>query len=112
MRMTSQCFCMYSTSGLAGCMVDVVHAVADLGVLVGDLAGPQALVDRLPGLAAVVGAEGAGRGDRDVDPVGVGRVLDDRVQAHAARARLPLRAGVVLAQAGQLGPRLRRRRWT
>ena len=38
LRMTSQCFCMNSVSGRDGCMRDAVHAVADLGVLVGDLA--------------------------------------------------------------------------
>ena len=36
--------------------------------------------------SAVVGAEDAGRGDRDVHAVGVARVEQDRVQAHAAGA--------------------------
>ena len=61
-------------------------------------------------VAAVVGAERARRRDRDEEPLGVGGVLDDRVQAHAAGAGLPLRAGVVLPQPGELGPGRRRRR--
>ena len=65
-----------------------------------------------PGRAAVVGAEHPGRGDRDEHPVRVARVGQDRVQAHAARAGLPVRAGAVLAQAGQLRPGAARRRPT
>ena len=57
-------------------------------------------------LAAVVGAEGAGGGDGDEHPLRVGRIEQDRVQAHAAGARLPARAGAVLAQTRQLVPRL------
>ena len=64
----------------------------------------QALVDRLPGLAAVVGAEGARRGDGDVDALGVRGIENDGVQAHAARAGLPVGAGAVAAQAGELLP--------
>src|SRR3954453_11361462 len=85
---------------------DVVHAVPDLGLGVGDAFGLQAAVDRLPRLAAVRRTEGPGRGDSDVHPLRVARVEDDRVQAHAARARLPLRSRAVLAQTRQLLPRL------
>ncbi len=83
---------------------DAVHAVADLGVRIGDLLRAQAAVDRLPGRAAVVGAERAGGRDRDEHALRIDRVEQDRVQAHAARARLPLRARAVAAQAGQLVP--------
>ena len=51
--------------------------------------GRRALVGRRPGLAAVVAAEDAGRGDADVHPLGLVRVELDRVAAHAARARVP-----------------------
>ena len=78
--------------------------MADLGVLVRELSGAQPPVDRLPGLAAVVGAEGAGRGDRHIHPLPVGRVEDDRVQAHAAGARLPAGRGPVGTQRGQFLP--------
>jgi hypothetical protein len=78
---------------------DPVHAVSDLAFLVGQLARAQALVDRLPGLAAVVGAERARRGDGDEHALRVVRVDEDRVQAQAAGARLPLFAGLVPAQA-------------
>ena len=81
-----------------------VHAVADLGVLVGDAPRTQAPVHRFPGLAVVVGAERARRGDAGVHPPRMPRVQDDRVQAHPARARLPGRPGAVGAQPRQLGP--------
>ena len=48
--------------------------------------------------AAVVGAERAGRGDRDEDPPGIARIEDDRVQAHATGTRLPRRPRAVAAQ--------------
>ena len=66
----------------------------------------QSAIDRLPGLAAVVGAERAGRRDGDEDPVGIVRIEQDGVQAHAARARLPARPGAVAAQAGEFLPGL------
>src|SRR5215469_14784050 len=85
---------------------DVVHAVTDLGILVRDTPGAQATVDRPPRLAGVIGPERARRRDRREDSGWVFRVLDDRVQAHPASPRLPGRAGVVAAQAGQLQPGL------
>ena len=42
---------------------EAVHAVADLGVRVGDAFGVQAAVDRPPRLAAVIGAKRAGGRD-------------------------------------------------
>ena len=83
---------------------DVVNAVADFGIGVGDVLRVQALVDRLPGLAAVVGAERACGGNGDVDSLGIAGIENDGVQAHAARARLPVRAGAVAAQAGEFLP--------
>ena len=58
--------------------------------------GAEAAVDGLPGLAAVVGAEGAGGGDGDDDALRVGGVEEDGVEAHAAGAGLPGGAGAVL----------------
>ena len=49
-----------------------MHAVADFGVRIGNVLRLQAAVDRLPGLAAVVGAERAGGGDGDVHALGIG----------------------------------------
>ena len=68
--------------------------------------GLQAAVDRPPRLAAVVGPERARRRDGDEDPPGIARIQQDRVQAHPARARLPVRARAVAAQPGKLLPRL------
>src|SRR5215203_3122385 len=65
----------------------------------------EALVDREPSGAAVVGAERAGGRNRDYDPVRVVGIEDDGVEAHPARARLPEMA-FNLAQPGKLGPAL------
>src|SRR5208283_4386285 len=64
----------------------------------------QTAVDRLPCLAAVVGAEGARRRYRDVDPAGITGIENDGVQAHSTGAGLPLGAGAVAAQAGKFVP--------
>src|SRR5206468_4577713 len=48
----------------------------------------------------------AGRRDRDHDPVGIVRVDEDRVQAQAAGARLPVLAARMLSQPRQLLPAL------
>src|SRR5439155_1395197 len=75
-----------------------------LGILVRDVLRSQAFVDRLPGLAAVVGAEGARRRDGDPHPLRIAGIKNNGVQAHAARARLPLGASAVAAQAGEFLP--------
>ena len=85
---------------------DVVHAVTDVGIRVGKLIWRlQTLVDRQPRLAAIVGAEGARGRDGDDDPIGVVRIEDDGVQAHAAGARLP-EVPFDFAQARKLVPAL------
>ena len=68
--------------------------------------GLQSAVDRPPGLAGVVGAEGARGRDGDEDPLGIARIQKDRVQAHPAGARLPAGPGAVAAQSGEFLPRL------
>ena len=81
-----------------------MHAVADLGVGIGNAFGLEAAVDRPPRLAGIVGAECAGRRDGDEHPPGIARIEDDRVQAQPAGARLPMRSRAVAAQSGQLLP--------
>ena len=90
LRITSQCFCMKSTLGATG------------GRQCGARSGrprprargcPVKCRPRLIGRhdsPAVVGAEGPGRGDGDVHPLRVLGIEQDRVQAHAAGAGLPL----------------------
>ena len=85
---------------------DAMNAVADLGSRIGNVKRMQAAVDRLPSLAAVIGAKRARRGDRDKDSFRVTWIENDGVQAHPARARLPLRSGAVAAQSRKLLPRL------
>src|SRR5258707_4676127 len=83
---------------------DVVNAVADLGVGIGNELRNQALVDRLPGFARIVGAERARSGNGDVDAIRIFLVENDGVETHAAGAGLPLGAGAVSAQAGKFAP--------
>ncbi len=71
----------------------------------------QAAIDRSPGPAAVVGAECARCRDGNIDPVGVGWIRQDGVQAKSARAGLPGRAGGVQAR-WTSRPRSCRRRWS
>src|SRR6185503_19872873 len=53
----------------------------------------QAAIGRPPGLAAVLGAEGAGGGDGNADAFGVVGVDDDRVRAQAGQL-VPVLAAV------------------
>ena len=68
---------------------DAVDAVADLGIRVGNVLRCSPRLIGCQVSPRVVGAEGAGGRDGDVDPRRVARIEQDRVQAHAARARLP-----------------------
>ena len=70
----------------------------------GNVLRPQSAIDRLPGRAAVIGAKRTRSGDCDEDAIRIGRIEQDRVQAHAAGAGLPLRSGAVAAQAGKFVP--------
>src|SRR3954471_23868605 len=67
-----------------------MDTVADFSVRVWQLVrGVETTVDRKPRHAAVVCAEGACSRDGGVNAIGVIRIFDDGVEAHAARARLP-----------------------
>src|SRR5664279_838055 len=66
--------------------------------------GIQSLVDRLPGYAAVIGAESARGGDGNVDPLGIAGIKNNRVQAHATCSGLPMWSGAMAAQSGELVP--------
>ena len=78
--------------------------MTDLGIRVRNVLRTQSAVDRLPGLASVVTAECTRCRYRNVDPLRIARVQNDGVQAHAARARLPLGSGAMAAQSGKLLP--------
>src|SRR5207248_6168593 len=99
-RMTSQCFCMKRVSGREG-FIAIRCTQWPTSAF-----GSEALVDRLPALAGIVTAEGAGRRDRHKHPILALGIEDDRMQAHAAGARRPVGRGAVLAQSGELAPRL------
>lgn len=81
-----------------------MDALADVGKFVGKEIGSDALVERLPRLAVVVGAKAAGGGDGGVDSLGVPRVSENRVHRQPARARVPAVARGVLSKAFHLEP--------
>src|SRR4029077_9300339 len=54
--------------------------------------------------ASVVRSESAGGGDRNVNALRVTGIENNSMQAHAACAGLPLRAGAVTAQSGKFIP--------
>src|SRR4030095_19152 len=83
-----------------------VNAVTDFCCRIRDVERMQAAVDRLPGLARVVGAERARRRDRDENSIRFAWIENYRVQAHATGARRPRGPRAVAAQTGKLLPRL------
>src|SRR5690606_12209508 len=85
---------------------DAVNAVPHVSVWIGNVFRLQSAVDRLPGLSAIVGAEGARRRDCDEYALGIGGVQKDGMQTHTACPRLPLRSRYVTTKAGKLLPRL------
>src|SRR5947209_4206285 len=91
-------------AGTLGIHGDMVHAVADLRILIRDILRAQSAVDRLPILPAIVGAEGARRRDGNPNPLRIAGIENDGVQTQAARARLPFRASAMAAQAGEFLP--------
>src|SRR6516164_8884837 len=83
---------------------DMVNAVADFGVGVGNELGDKAPVDGGPCFAAVVGAKSACGGDGDIDAIGILGIEENSVKAHAARAGLPLGTRTMPAESGQFVP--------
>ena len=83
-----------------------MDAMADFRVGIGKFKlGFQAFVNRLPGLAAVLGAKRARRRDCDENPVRIVLVQKNGVHGHAAGAGLP-EISFGGAQAGKFVPRL------
>src|SRR5229473_4361575 len=84
---------------------DPMDAVANLRMRIGNVLRMQTAIDWLPGFAAVISAERARGRDRDEHSLSIFWIDQNRVQTHSARARLPLRAGIVLAEPGKFVPR-------
>src|SRR5258708_2531489 len=82
----------------------VVNAMADVGSRFRDVWRNQSLIDGPPGLSAIVGSECTGGRNGDIDALGVARIQNDGVQAHATRARLPTGSSSVAAQPGEFLP--------
>ena len=83
---------------------EVVDAVTDLSLRVGEEAGTQAPGGNLPRRSLIVRAKRSRGGDRDVHAPRVCRVDDDRVQAHATGPRSPLGGAGVSSKAGEFPP--------
>ena len=81
-----------------------MRALAPLGKGVRREIRPHPLVHRLPGGAAVLGAEHPCRGYPDPHPPAGAGIDDDAVEAKSAEAGLPLRAGGMAGKAGDLPP--------
>src|ERR1017187_8018612 len=90
--------------GVAGMRQQMVYALSHLGKFFGLKIGAHALVEGLPGGAAVARAEGAGGRDGD-DDSSLAQTLNG-MQAHSARAGVPAAARGVRRQRGHLGPGL------
>ena len=73
-------------------------------VAVGEKIGPNSLIHSGPSFTGIGGAEYSNRRDSNPHPVGVRRIRNDAVEAQAAQTRLPLTAGRVFRQAGNLIP--------
>src|SRR5438045_7460870 len=85
---------------------DVMHAMADLRIRIGNVLRMQPAIDRFPALPAIVGPERACRRDRDENSLRIFRIEENTVEAHSARARLPARPALVSAHCRQLRPLL------
>src|SRR5947207_2265583 len=83
---------------------DVVNAMADLRVRIGNVLRLQSTVDRLPAFTAVVCTKCTRSGDGNPNSLWIFRIKNNRMQAHAARARLPLGTGAVTPQSGEFLP--------
>ena len=70
---------------------DLVNALAELGVFLGEELGPDSDVARRPGAAAVVRAIHAARRDADPHARGLHGIEHDRVEAETAATRRPAR---------------------
>ena len=84
---------------------DPMDAVTDLRVGVRNVLRVQSAIDRLPCLAAIVGAKGAGSRDCNRNSLRIDRIEKNGVQTQAARARLPFRTGVAAPQSCEFMPR-------
>src|SRR5215469_94948 len=83
---------------------DMMDTMPDLGRRIGNVLRMQPLVDGLPGHSAVVAAKRTGGRYGNVQPLGIARIKEDGVQAHATCARLPLRSRPVSPETGKLMP--------
>src|SRR5580704_4302589 len=83
---------------------DVVNAMTNLSIRIGDVRRSQSVVDRPPRLSTIICPERASRRDRNEDPAGITRVKNDRVQTHPAGARLPVRPRAMSPQPRKLLP--------
>src|SRR5438132_1681967 len=85
---------------------DAMNAVTHFCCRLGNVLRVESLVDWLPRRRAIVGPECAGSRNRCKDSLGIALIEKDRVQAHPARARLPLWTCAVAAKSSKFVPRL------
>src|SRR5690242_21189574 len=85
----------------------MMNAMPHFGIRIGNVLRKESSIDRLPRFSAIIGAKCSRRRNRNVNPLWIPRVENNRVQTHSACAWLPTRSGSMPAQARQLMPALR-----
>ena len=83
---------------------DAMDTMADLGLGIGNVVGLKALVDRLPRLAAVIGAKRAGGRNGHEHTLRIPGIDEDGVQAHPPATGGPVGTGAMTTQPGQFFP--------
>src|SRR5678810_865770 len=83
---------------------DPVNAVTGLSLWVRNVLRVESLIDRLPAGASIVGAEGAGRRNRDEHSFRIGWVEQDRVQPQSTGPGRPRCPRAVATQSWKLRP--------
>src|SRR5262249_22265871 len=68
---------------------DAVHAMADLRRSVGNVERMQTSINGFPCRAFIIATKRASCGYGDIDPPWIAGIEQNRMQAHAARTRLP-----------------------
>ena len=81
-----------------------MNALTHFGILVGKKIGTHSLIARLPGLTTVLGRKGPGRGNTQVDFIGVSGVRADAVNHQPAGSRKPFSSTRMLGQRFDLRP--------
>src|SRR5262245_42471971 len=82
----------------------MVNAMANLGILIGDVLRAQSAIDGFPARASIIGTECARGRDGDINPLRIAGIENDSVQAHTAGPWLPFGTCPMPTQSRELLP--------